>query len=59
MNLPEKFFHTLIDPNIALILLSIGLLAITIELYTPAPPFLASSAASAWSWRLSRWAICR
>jgi len=35
MNLPEQFFHTLIDPNIALILLSIGLLAITIELYNP------------------------
>jgi membrane-bound serine protease (ClpP class) len=35
MNLPEQFFHTLVNPNIALILLQIGLLAIAVELYNP------------------------
>jgi membrane-bound serine protease (ClpP class) len=35
MTLPERFFHTLINPNIALILLSIGLLAISVEIYHP------------------------
>lgn len=35
MNIAEAFFHTLVNPNIALILLSIGTLAITIELYNP------------------------
>lgn len=35
MNISEAFFHTLVNPNIALILLSIGTLAITIELYNP------------------------
>src|SRR5574341_25194 len=33
MNLPETFFHTLVDPNLALIFLQIGLLAIAVELY--------------------------
>jgi membrane-bound serine protease (ClpP class) len=35
MTLPEQFFHTLINPNIALVLLSIGLLAISVEIYHP------------------------
>jgi membrane-bound serine protease (ClpP class) len=35
MNFFEAFFHTLLDPNIALILLNIGSLAILIELYNP------------------------
>ncbi len=35
MNLAEDFFHTLVDPNIALILLNLGLLAIAVELYNP------------------------
>lgn len=35
MNFFEQFFHTLLDPNIALILLNIGSLAILIELYNP------------------------
>jgi membrane-bound serine protease (ClpP class) len=35
MNLSERFFHTLVNPNIALILLSVGLLAIAVELYNP------------------------
>jgi membrane-bound serine protease (ClpP class) len=35
MNLPEIFLHTLVDPNLALILLQIGLLAIAVELYNP------------------------
>jgi membrane-bound serine protease (ClpP class) len=35
MSLPERFFHTLVNPNIALVLLSIGLLAISVELYHP------------------------
>jgi len=35
MSVPEQFFHTLINPNIALILLSIGLLAISVEIYHP------------------------
>jgi membrane-bound serine protease (ClpP class) len=35
MNFFEMFFHTLLDPNIALILLNIGSLAILIELYSP------------------------
>lgn len=35
MNLAEYFLHTLVDPNVALILLQIGLLAIAVELYNP------------------------
>ena len=35
MSLPEQFFHTLVNPNIALVLLSIGLLAISVEIYNP------------------------
>lgn len=35
MNFFELFFHTLLDPNLALILLNIGSLAILIELYNP------------------------
>jgi membrane-bound serine protease (ClpP class) len=35
MSVPEQFFHTLVNPNIALVLLSIGLLAISVELYHP------------------------
>ncbi len=35
MNLAEYFLHTLVDPNLALILLNIGLLAIAVELYNP------------------------
>lgn len=35
MGIAEYFLHTLIDPNVALILLQIGLLAIAVELYNP------------------------
>ena len=35
MNLAEAFFHTLVNPNIALMLLSVGLLAVSVELYHP------------------------
>lgn len=35
MTLPEQFLHTLINPNIALVLLSIGLLAVSVEIYHP------------------------
>ncbi len=35
MNIAEDFFHTLVDPNLALILLNLGLLAIAVELYNP------------------------
>jgi membrane-bound serine protease (ClpP class) len=35
MNIAEIFLHTLVDPNLALILLQIGLLAIAVELYNP------------------------
>lgn len=35
MNFFEDFFHVLLDPNIALILLNIGSLAILVELYNP------------------------
>ncbi len=35
MNFAELFFHTLVDPTIALLLLQIGLLAIAVELYNP------------------------
>ncbi len=35
MNFFESFFHVLLDPNIASILLSIGSLAILVELYNP------------------------
>lgn len=35
MNFFEEFFHVLLDPNIALILLNVGSLAILIELYNP------------------------
>jgi membrane-bound serine protease (ClpP class) len=34
-NFIEDFFHFLLDPNIAVILLNLGLLAITLELYNP------------------------
>ncbi len=39
MNIPELFLHTLVDPNLALILLQIGLLAIAVELYNPGATF--------------------
>jgi len=35
LNVAELFFHTLVDPNIALVLLLIGLIAIAVELYHP------------------------
>jgi membrane-bound serine protease (ClpP class) len=35
MTVIEEFFHVLLDPNIAAILLSIGSLAILVELYSP------------------------
>jgi membrane-bound serine protease (ClpP class) len=35
MNAVEMFFHTLVDPNIALALLLVGLLALAVELYNP------------------------
>ncbi|MCX7929769.1 MAG: nodulation protein NfeD, partial [Chlorobi bacterium] len=35
MNWLEKFFHIITDPNIALLLLSLGFFAIVIEFYTP------------------------
>jgi membrane-bound serine protease (ClpP class) len=35
MSLPEQFFHTLVNPNVAFVLLSLGLLAISVELYHP------------------------
>ncbi len=35
MNLGELLFHTLVNPDIALILLQIGLLAIVVEIYNP------------------------
>jgi membrane-bound serine protease (ClpP class) len=35
MTIIEEFFHVLLDPNIAAILLSIGSLAILVELYNP------------------------
>lgn len=35
MNFFEEFFHVLLDPNIALILLNVGSLAILVELYSP------------------------
>ena len=35
MNIAEIFLHTIVDPNLALILLQIGLLAIAVELYNP------------------------
>lgn len=35
MNIAEYFFHTLVNPNLALILLQVGLLAIAVELYNP------------------------
>ncbi len=35
MNPAEYFLHTLVDPNLALILLQVGLLAIAVELYNP------------------------
>jgi membrane-bound serine protease (ClpP class) len=35
MNVAEIFLHTIVDPNLALILLQIGLLAIAVELYNP------------------------
>ncbi len=39
LNLPELFLHTLVDPNLALILLQLGLLAIAVELYNPGATF--------------------
>ncbi|MCI0474653.1 MAG: nodulation protein NfeD, partial [Anaerolineales bacterium] len=39
MNLPELILHTMVDPNLALILLQIGLLAIAVELYNPGATF--------------------
>ncbi len=35
MNVAELLLHTLVDPNLALILLQVGLLAIAVELYNP------------------------
>lgn len=35
MNFFEQFFHVLLDPNIALILLNIGTLALIVEVYNP------------------------
>ncbi len=35
MTLSERFLHVLIDPNIAYLLMSIGMLAIMVELYNP------------------------
>lgn len=35
MNFFEQFFHILLDPNIALILLNIGTLALIVEMYNP------------------------
>ncbi len=35
MSALERFFHTITDPNIALLLLSLGFLGIVIEFYTP------------------------
>jgi membrane-bound serine protease (ClpP class) len=34
-NLVEQFFHVLVDPNVALVLLVIGLIGIAVELYNP------------------------
>jgi membrane-bound serine protease (ClpP class) len=39
LNLPELFLHTLVDPNLALILLQLGLLAVAVELYNPGATF--------------------
>ena len=35
MSPPEQFFHTLVNPNVAFVLLSIGLLALSVELFHP------------------------
>jgi membrane-bound serine protease (ClpP class) len=35
MGISGRFLHTLVNPNIALILMSIGMLAITVEIYHP------------------------
>jgi membrane-bound serine protease (ClpP class) len=35
MNFFEQFFHVLLDPNIALILLNVGTLALIVEVYNP------------------------
>jgi membrane-bound serine protease (ClpP class) len=35
MNAAEKFLYTIADPNIAYILLSLGILGLTVELYNP------------------------
>jgi membrane-bound serine protease (ClpP class) len=35
MNISERLFHTLVDPNVALLLLLLGLIAIAVELYNP------------------------
>ncbi len=39
MNLAELILHTMVDPNIALILLQLGLLALVVELYNPGATF--------------------
>ena len=35
MNPSERLFHTLVDPNVALLLLLLGLIAIAVELFNP------------------------
>ncbi|MEW5717055.1 MAG: nodulation protein NfeD [Chloroflexota bacterium] len=39
MNLPELVLHTLVDPTIAAFLLSLGLLALVVEVYNPGATF--------------------
>lgn len=39
MNIAELILHTMVDPNIALILLQLGLLALVVELYNPGATF--------------------
>lgn len=39
MNIAELILHTMVDPNIALILLQLGLLALVVELYNPGAMF--------------------
>jgi membrane-bound serine protease (ClpP class) len=39
MNVPETIFHTVVDPNIAAFLLSLGLLALVVEVYNPGAIF--------------------
>jgi len=59
MNIAEYFLHTLVDPNLALILLQIGLLAIAVELYNPGATIPAIVGGSAWCSPLWLWAISR